>query len=56
MSCRNGSCELSENPSRGSSYKLKCENCGYEMPLADKILCPKCRKGMLLWTPKQVRR
>jgi DNA-directed RNA polymerase subunit RPC12/RpoP len=53
--CETGRCPINTNQNRGSSFKLRCAYCGFELPLAFQrehgIICPQCQSGILVWTP-----
>jgi DNA-directed RNA polymerase subunit RPC12/RpoP len=52
--CETGKCSIGENQNRGKPFKLKCSNCGLELPLIyqrKSIICPVCGVGILFWVP-----
>lgn len=60
MTCRNGKCDLTENPSSGSGYAWRCIKCGFTIPINNetyrlfypKLRCPKCAWDLIVVVSK----
>ena len=48
-------CGVERNLNRVGSkwWFLKCSKCGLILPLQNRVLCPQCKAGVLVWTPKE---